>query len=531
MRWAVGSVVLALALSNSVLGARAPARADAGARTTAVTGQQAAPTPQLPGGQPAGTSTVPDGTDGKVAGMAIPNVNEQQSPDEVTQLHSDGLNTIALFVWWLMDKQDSNTLAPDYKDGITETDANLELQIRTTEQTGMHVILVPIFYCSTCEGGWRGTIAPSDPAAWFASYQSFMDHYADIAQKYAATTLFIGSEMTSMEGYTSNWQGVITDARSHFSGQIGYEENWDVLGKANFLKSVDLVGLSAYFPLDNTKSPALSDLLGDWTSSHGSGYAGRNWVAELDRFAATTGKPILFGEVGYMSGDYAANQPFLNYLATTNWQLQSDLYQALLETFSGKSWWAGSVWWEWYISNDTTKDNSRSPRGKTAETMLKRWYAEALRPPTPQTPLALSAAAFSPDDAEVPRQTAPPGGSGTAGGEGAAPGARSGGTASTGVSGASAPAGGIGAASGGRRSTRPGSVGARGQGGRARAAGVGPASASANGASATGPVHRAPFGPLGGLRRALGLLAAIGLVGLIMALAVLASARKTAPRG
>ncbi|MHB1854001.1 MAG: glycoside hydrolase family 113 [Acidimicrobiales bacterium] len=346
---------------------------------------------------------MPDGTQGKVAGMAIPNVSQQQSPNEIARLHSDGLNTVSLFVWWLMDKQNSDSLAPDYKDGTTETDANLELQMTASEQAGMHVILVPIFYCGGCQGGWRGTIAPANPAAWFVSYQGFINHYADIAQSYGATTLFIGSEMTSMENYTSNWDSVISNARTYFSGQIGYEENWDVIGHAKFVSNVDLIGVSAYFPLDSAKSPALSDLLGDWTSSHGTGYSGRNWVRALRQLAATSGKPILFGEVGYMSGDYAANQPFLNYFSTTNWQLQSDLYQALLETFSNEPWWDGVVWWEWFVSSDTTSDNSRTPRGKTAETMLSRWYAQGLRPTNPQTPLAYSLAAFSPDHTEAPR--------------------------------------------------------------------------------------------------------------------------------
>jgi hypothetical protein len=462
------------------------------------------------GSVPAGSTTVTDGTDGKVAGMAIPNVSQQQSPDEVSRLRSDGLNTVSLFVWWVQQKSTDNTLAPDYKDGITESDTDLELQMQTSERAGMHVILVPIFYCNSCEGGWRGTIDPSNPTAWFASYQTFIDHYADIAQSYGATTFFAGSEMTSMEHYTAQWEAVIAQVRSHFSGQIGYEENWDVLGAAKFLSDVDVIGVSAYFPLDSGKAPALSDLLSDWTNSHGQGYSGKNWVNELAALASSTGRPILFGEVGYMSGDYAGNQPFLNYLSTTNWQLQSDLYQALLETFSDRSWWAGAVWWEWYLTSDTTSDNSRSPRGKTAEVLIQRWYGRGLRPPSPQIPLAQSPAAFSPDDAEAPRASTMGNGPGTASGRG--PAAPAAGTASG--SSASGPAAGTGASAHGLdpAGSRSSAASAPGEA-RPGEEGAGPAAAGGTGRTGN---HAATS-----TRRTLAIVAALGLLAVILGITLI----------
>lgn len=497
-------VVVAMSTGGWFLGinpAAAEALAPAGSGPT---GSSPVGSP-LPGGAPAGSTRVANGTGGKVAGMAIPNVSEQQSPDEVSRLKSDGLNTISLFVWWVQQQQSSNTIQPDYKDGITETDANLEVQIAASEQAGMQVVLVPIFYCESCQGGWRGTVSPSDPAEWWASYQSFINHYAVIAQRYGVGTFFVGSEMTSMERYTSQWESLIAAVRQQYSGQIGYEENWDVLGNAKFLSDVDIIGVSAYFPLDSAQSPALSDLLSDWTDSHGQGYAGRNWVADLENLENEFHKPILFGEVGYMSGDYAGNQPFLNYQSTTNWQLQSDLYQALLETFSGYSWWDGVVWWEWYLTSDTTSDNDRSPRGKTAEVMLQRWYAQGLRPPSPQTPLAVSPAADSPDDAEIPRYTSSPAAGGSspaaaqASGRSATAGPRS--TVAPGASGPQAAAGvGTGAA-GSRR-------------GEAVVAGVGSPNAA--------PSAPARAGGLGAVPRRTGPGVWIRVLGVVAALCLLA---------
>ena len=456
-----------------------------------------------------GATTVPDGTEGKVAGMAIPNVNAQQSPEEAGRLHSDGLNTISLFVWWVQQNQDSNTISPDYTDGITESDADLELQMAAATNAGMKVILIPIFYCLKCEGGWRGTVAPSDLTLWWQSYQTFIDHYADIAQQRGASTLFIGSEMTSMEKYSSQWESLIAEERSRFSGQIGYEENWDVIGQAGFVTDVDVVGVSAYFPLDDAGAPALSDLLADWSDSHTSAEAGKNWEAKVAALAASSGKPILFGEVGYMSGDHAARQPFLNYYDTTDWQLQADLYQSLLETFENKPWWDGVVWWAWDLSNDSTKDNGRSPRGKTAEELLKEWYAQGQRPATPSTPLLYSEPQYSVNDAEVPRSSTAPGAA-------ASPGAVSGSSSASGSHSGTGSAQGVGSTHG----TTPTQQSPGGATGAATAAGALPAVAA-------GTPSKASPG-LSGSRRTTAIVASTALVLVILALALVGALRRPA---
>ncbi|MHB1912918.1 MAG: glycoside hydrolase family 113, partial [Acidimicrobiales bacterium] len=199
------------------------------------------------------------------------------------------------------------------------------------------------------------------------------------------------SEMSSLEADTSQWRSVISAVRSRFHGTLAYEENWDVLGQAHFLSEVDLIGVSAYFPLDDAASPDLSRLLTDWTSSRASSTPGLNWETELAGLAQRTGRPIVFGEAGYMSGDFAARQPFLDFHGQADWQLQSDLYQALLQTFSGRSWWRGVVWWEWFPPSGSVTDDSRTPEGKTAESLLKDWYRRGWRPSDPNQALTLLA--------------------------------------------------------------------------------------------------------------------------------------------
>jgi hypothetical protein len=329
---------------------------------------------------------VSPGTQNKMAGTAVPDLAPAVAEREMKAFRADGGNTISLFVWWVTAGPTSDTIT---RYAGTQSDASLGAEIGQARRDGLAVVLTPVFYCRSCQGGWRGVVKPADVDAFFASYRAFVDHYAALAQSVGVSTFYAGSEMTTLEGQTQQWEQVISDVRRRFHGQVAYEENWDVLGQAHFLSQLDVIGVSAYFPLDDAPEPNLSRLLSDWTSSRASSERGRNWVSELAGLAQSTQKPIEFGEAGYMSGDFAARQPFLNFQGQADWLLQSDLYQALLETFSGFSWWKGVIWWEWFAPTGSAADNTRTPQGKTAESLLRSWYADGLRPARPDQSLPL----------------------------------------------------------------------------------------------------------------------------------------------
>jgi len=380
---------------------------------------------------------------GQVQGMVVSGLGQSGSPGAaMSRLRGDGVNTVSLFVWWWTDGPTSTTIRP--YDG-TESDAALSDQIAAARANGERVILTPVIYCAACEGQFRGVMNPSDLPGFFASYRTFIDHYAQLAQNDGVWLLFAGSEMTDLEGQTDQWEAVLGSARQYFSGLVGYEQNWDVVAHPQFLGDVDVVGVSAYFPLDDAADPSVDQLVADWSNSHASAYAGRNWIGDLTHLANITGKPILFGEAGYMSTQYAARQPFLNAFYSPDPQLQANLYQALLQAFSSYSWWMGVAWWEW---SDNAGDAQRTPLGQPAEALLARWYAQGWRPGaptgssgstgvTPTTAGAGAAGTGTPSPAAPPPTTGAPSGSSGAAGPGSAvvtgPGANSGGVTAVGA--------------------------------------------------------------------------------------------------
>jgi hypothetical protein len=330
-----------------------------------------------------GYHTVADGTAGKVAGAAIENLSTDSVSEVASaaqQLKATGMNAVELDDWWEVTSANSDGVSP-YVD--TTPDAVLEAEITAVKAAGLQVVLTPLIYCAGCLGGFRGVMQPAKPAAFFASYSAFIDHYAAVAQSDGVTTLYVGSEMSSLEGNTAGWNQVIASARRQFHGTIAYEEDWSVLGRAHFFGALDEIGVSAYFPLDGAASPSLGQLLHDWRSSAMAGWRGRNWVTALAQLAARYKRPIVFGEAGYLSGDYAAAQPFLNYYSTPNEGLQADLYQALLETFEPYSWWKGTLWWDWSAAPDGPAANGRTFAAKGAQVMLAGWYGAGMRPDDP----------------------------------------------------------------------------------------------------------------------------------------------------
>jgi hypothetical protein len=206
-----------------------------------------------------------------------------------------------------------------------------------------------------------------------------VDHYADLAQETGMSLFYVGSEMIDSDGYLDSWHQVIASARQHFSGPLSYEEDWREIGRFGFGDAVDLVSISAYFPISNDPSPSLGQLDAGWHS-----YQGADAFSEVAGQAQRWGKPIVFGEVGYEASSYAGVNPCCNSSNTvTDPGLQARAYRALLDTFVGQPWWGGVTWWAW------NNGNVRSPEGKAAEGLIGEGSVAFPSPPTaPQESIA-----------------------------------------------------------------------------------------------------------------------------------------------
>ena len=298
---------------------------------------------------------------------------------EIDRMKRIGTNTVTVTVWWELDN-DRSVLAPTQ---YTKSDAEVRLAISAIRQRGLSAAVLPVFTCANCHQNWRGAASPSSKTVFYESYTNFVGRYAEIAEEEGAGLVFIGSEMSSLQGDTDRWREVARATREKFSGALAYDVNWDAIDGVKFWDAVDIPSISAYFPLSNKRHPTLDALKKAWTRSEVEHWAGRNSVAEVEKLATRTGKKVLFGEAGYRSRDFATKLPF-DYAATEgdpNPALQADAYQALIESFDSKPYWRGVLWWEWELNTPRPeREETFTPRAKAAEDVIKAWYVDGIRP-------------------------------------------------------------------------------------------------------------------------------------------------------
>ncbi|HET8673563.1 MAG TPA: hypothetical protein VFL87_08005 [Thermoleophilaceae bacterium] len=288
------------------------------------------------------------------------------SDASLARLAADGNSSVAIVVTRYMSDKFSNVVAPT---SSTPTDASLLHAMQTARALGLAVTLKPQVDVMT--GSWRGGIAPTDPAAWFASYEDTIDHYADLARQGGASMYEVGTELETMTvpAYTARWQQLIAGVRQRFGGRLTYAANWDEYQQVGFWPSLDYIGVDAYFRLADVSDQSVAALASAWTS--------RGYVAALRRASSIVGKPVLFTEIGYRSVVGATIHPGIwDSIADYDMQEQANAYEAAFEAFAGQPWFAGMHWWSWPAALPANGWNGDyTPTFKPAEAVMKSWNA------------------------------------------------------------------------------------------------------------------------------------------------------------
>lgn len=315
-----------------------------------------------------------------------------------------GINSVQLVMTWYQDAVTSTTIYPDPL--RTPSDPSLAHAVATARRLRLQVMLK--LHVDVQDGTWRGELAPSAVDAWFESYRRLLRRYARFARDHQVAALVIGTELRTLTTapYTGMWREMIAEVRAAYPGQVAYAANWDEYALVGFWDALDFIGIDAYFPLVDAAvdpDPSFPEIVLAWQ-----GYAGRHgggaWLQDLDRFAAGSGKPIVFTEIGYRSQDGAADAPWLaDNGRRSNADLQRRLYEAVYRLYVPRSYFRGLFWWRWDLAPETRAPHTITPRGKSAETVVRSWGLRLRIPPgasarpLPQPPGA-SAPAQPPQD-------------------------------------------------------------------------------------------------------------------------------------
>jgi hypothetical protein len=143
----------------------------------------------------------------------------------------------------------------------TPTPAQLAVLAKTAEAAGLYVSLRPLLD-ETSLGVPRSSWAPHNPAAWFASYQSFLLPYATMAQQAGISALYVGAEFTKF-GTSPYWNGLDKALRRVYRGTLQYADNGHKLGGGLGGKGVRATS-DAYPDMPVPGNATVAQLTGDW---------------------------------------------------------------------------------------------------------------------------------------------------------------------------------------------------------------------------------------------------------------------------
>ena len=299
------------------------------------------------------------------------------SRDSITQKHilpvkNIHANYASLMPFALLKAIDSSTIYYNpNRQWFGETEAGLKQYAKHLRAQDIKIMVKPQIW--VWNGEFTGTIEMSNEADWQElenTYSKFILEFARVSQDLNAELFCIGTEQELFVKHRPEyWKQLIIEIKKVYKGKLTYAANWGEFKRTPFWSDLDYIGIDAYFPLTEEKTPSVDASVKAWESHK----------AIIKSHSETFGKPILFTEYGYRSIDYAAKKPWevSRVDKAINMEAQANLTKALFETFWSESWFAGGFVWKWFHEHETSGgfDNNRfTPQNKPAETVLKIYY-------------------------------------------------------------------------------------------------------------------------------------------------------------
>lgn len=252
-----------------------------------------------------------------------------------------------------------------------ESDAGVIESTHWAHAAGLNVMLKPHIWLRSQSGDWRGTITmqtQEDWNVWFANYERWILHCADLAEREHIEALVVGHElpMASLNSdCEDDWRRIIASVREHYSGLLLWSAHWErEFADLPFWDALDLIGVSLYSPMSQSASPEDSEIAHSWAMA-------AERMAEL---SAEHEMPIVLTEVGYRSSADAAMAPWVwRSDAPTDFDLQARLYDSMFDACMGEPWFGGLFIWKWQVGDRHNRwERDFTPQGKPAMDVIQR---------------------------------------------------------------------------------------------------------------------------------------------------------------
>lgn len=254
-----------------------------------------------------------------------------------------------------------------------ETKVGAKQYVNLLHKNNLRVMMKPQIW--VWRGEFTGMVKMASEADWEElenSYRDFVLDYAKLAEKEGIEIFCIGTELEKfIEHRPEYWRKLISEIRAVYTGKLVYAANWDEYKRVPFWNLLDFIGVDAYFPISESKTPSLEEAKEGW----------EHWKNELKAFSENENKKILFTEYGYRSVDFAGKEPWKSErgMNSVNLEAQMNLLEGLYQSVWDEDWFAGGFLWKWFISHESaggSEDTQFSPQHKPAEAIVDNRYSE-----------------------------------------------------------------------------------------------------------------------------------------------------------
>ena len=293
---------------------------------------------------------------------------------QALELKEVGANYIAVTPYAFMPKSNEPRLFFNTeKQWSGETLKGTGSDIRKLKKQGLNVMIKPHIWVGS--GIFTGEISMNSNEDWTDfedNYRAYILAFANLAEENEVLLFCLGTELNRFATVRKEfWCNLITEVKKLYSGKLTYAENWDKYQTIAFWEELDFIGIDAYFPVSDSKTPEIESINLAWKPL-------RKELKAVSNFYST---PILFTEYGYRSTDFAGNEPWdsSRNSKAVNELAQLNLLKGLHENVWNEPWFAGGFLWKWFpfLNPDSKRNKNRfSIQNKISEDYLESFYNE-----------------------------------------------------------------------------------------------------------------------------------------------------------
>jgi hypothetical protein len=308
----------------------------------------------------------------KINGISFVASREKVEQEQIAEIVSVYANSAAVMPFGFIREVNNPQIRFDTESQwFGETKNGAQQYIEMLQKNGISVMLKPQIWIS--RGVFTGMLKMETEEHWRLlekSYRNFIITFAHLAKESNVDVFCIGTELEKfVQNRPEYWNQLITEIRQIYTGKLTYAANWDEFERVPFWNQLDFIGVDAYFPLSESKTPTVEELVEGW----------QPWKTKMFNLSKAVQKQVLFTEYGYRSMDYSAKKPWLvdRTEEKPNMQSQMNCKEAIFTAIWGENWFAGGFVWKWFANHASAggeQDNRFTPQNKPSLKIISDNY-------------------------------------------------------------------------------------------------------------------------------------------------------------